>query len=103
MSLNIEARRAEQKALRQRLLALANAHRKATGKAPYEDYDAFEKAQEADTDADNAAGDTGDALPNQTPGMSDDDETDAYQTESAHLLLDMIQALVERQNDKQAA
>ena len=103
VSLNIEARRAEQKALRQRLLALANAHRKATGKAPYEDYDAFEKAQEADTDADNAAGDTGDALPNQTPGMSDDDETDAYQTESAHLLLDMIQALVERQNDKQAA
>ncbi|WP_123659052.1 carboxy terminal-processing peptidase [Salinisphaera japonica] len=99
VSLNIKTRRAEQKALRQRLLALANTHRKATGKEPYEDYDAFEKAQEAD----DAAADTGDALPNQTPGMSDDDDTDAYQTESAHLLLDMIEALVERQNDKQAA
>ena len=101
VSLNIDTRRAEQKALRDQLLALANTHRKAKGKEPFKDYKAFEDAQDAEEAADNGVSDTGDALPTQTPGTRGDKETDAYQTESAHILLDMIQALVDRQNDEQ--
>lgn len=105
VSLDIDKRRAEQKKLKQKTLTLANTHRKATGKSPYDDYQAFEDAQDkAETDqaADSTADET---LPaRHTDSASDeDDESDAYQTEAAHILLDMIDAFVAQQDQRDAA
>lgn len=85
VSLNLDERRAEQHALKQQSLELANTHRKATGKEPFEDYDAFEKS----ADDDNAEGQQIGANPGSKP-----DEIDAYQTESARVLLDLVEAFI---------
>ncbi|KEZ76101.1 peptidase S41A, C-terminal protease [Salinisphaera hydrothermalis C41B8] len=94
VSLDINTRRKEQQQLEDKMLALANAHRKATGKTPYKDYKAFEDAQDADaTSGDNGnKGETKDTLPTQPTGSTNSDKIDAYETESANILLDLIQA-----------
>ncbi|RJS94180.1 carboxy terminal-processing peptidase [Salinisphaera sp. Q1T1-3] len=100
VSLNIDTRRAEQNKLQQQMLSLANTHRKATGKPPYENYKAFEDAQDAEQSGNDDEGDDSETLPDQTPGMSNTDKIDAYQTESAHILLDMIHAIVAKQDQQ---
>ena len=90
VSLNLEERRAEQEALKQQSLELANKHREATGKSPFEDYAAFEKSEEGDSPQEEELG--------AHPG-ADPDEIDAYQTESARVLLDLVEAFI---RDKQA-
>ena len=90
VSLNLEERRAEQEALKQQSLELANKHREATGKTPFEDYAAFEKSEEGDSPQEEELG--------AHPG-ADPDEIDAYQTESARVLLDLVEAFI---RDKQA-
>ncbi|MDA3919845.1 MAG: carboxy terminal-processing peptidase [Salinisphaera sp.] len=105
VSLDIDKRRAEQNTLQQQMLALANAHRKATGKAPYDNYKAFEDAQDK-ADTNKAGDDTADeTLPAQdtTSSTSKRDKPDAYQTEAAQILLDMIDAFVAEQNQQNAA
>lgn len=82
LSLNLDQRRSEQAERRETMLALTNKHRRATGKEPFEDYAAFEESEESDSPRDQAA-----------DQMADHDETDAYQTESAHILLDMLELL----------
>ncbi len=90
VSLNLEERRAEQEALKHQSLELANKHREATGKSPFEDYAAFEKSEEGDSPQEEELG--------AHPG-ADPDEIDAYQTESARVLLDLVEAFI---RDKQA-
>ncbi|MBO9468734.1 carboxy terminal-processing peptidase [Endozoicomonas sp. G2_2] len=90
VSLNLEERRAEQEALKQQSLELANKHREATGKTPFEDYAAFEESEEGDSPQEEELG--------ARPG-ADPDEIDAYQTESARVLLDLVEAFI---RDKQA-
>lgn len=85
VSLNLEERRAEQKALKQQSLKLTNTHREATGKEPFADYDAFEKSEDDDNPEEQQIG----AQPGSKP-----DEIDAYQTESARILLDLVEAFI---------
>ena len=93
MSLNLEERRAEQKALKQQSLQLANTHRKATGEEPFEDYAAFEKSEEGE-----------DPQEQELTGQSrDKDEIDAYQTESARILLDLVEAFIREKQQADAA
>ncbi len=105
VSLDINQRRQEQQQLEQQMLALANAHRKATGKPPYKDYKTFENAQDAaDTAGDNdSSGGADDTLPTQTAGSEGNDKTDAYETESANILLDMIHIYAQQHGHKKAA
>ncbi|MES1939422.1 periplasmic tail-specific protease [Salinisphaera sp. T5B8] len=90
VSLNLDERRAEQKALKQQSLKLANTHRKATGEPPFEDYEAFEKSEEDEDPQEEEL----------STHALDDDEIDAYQTESARILLDLVEAFI---REKQAA
>ncbi|MES1930003.1 periplasmic tail-specific protease [Salinisphaera dokdonensis CL-ES53] len=85
VSLNLEERRAEQAALKQQSLELANTHREATGKEPFEDYKAFEESEEGESPQEQELG--------AHPG-ADPDEIDAYQTESARVLLDLVEAFI---------
>lgn len=85
VSLNLEQRRAEQKALKQQSLELANAHRRATGKEPFEDYAAFEKSEESESPQETELGASSGAR---------DQEVDAYQKESARVLLDLVDAFI---------
>ncbi|MES1951668.1 periplasmic tail-specific protease [Salinisphaera sp. S4-8] len=90
VSLNLDERRAEQKALKQQSLKLANTHRKATGEPPFEDYEAFEKSEEDEDPQEEEL----------STHALDDDEIDAYQTESARILLDLVEVFI---REKQAA
>ncbi|WP_423821738.1 carboxy terminal-processing peptidase [Salinisphaera sp. SPP-AMP-43] len=110
VSLNIDTRRSEQHQLEQKMLALANSHREAVGKSTYDSYKAFEDAQDAEASgegegdgSDAAASEAGDTLPAQNPGSPGNDKIDAYQTESANILLDMIHLFSEQQDQQQAA
>lgn len=91
ISLNLAKRRAEQKALKQQSLSLANTHRKAIGKKPFEDYDAFEKSEEDKTTGSEAM-----------IRSENSEEIDAYQTESAEILLDLVQLMIEQQESNAA-
>jgi len=91
VSLNLAQRRAEQKALKQQSLMLANTHRKATGKPPFEDYEAFEESEEDDTNG-----------PESMIRTEHEQEIDAYQTESAQIVLDLIELSAARQQDDAA-
>jgi carboxyl-terminal processing protease len=103
VSLDIEQRRSKREQIKQKLLELANADRQADGKKPYPDYKALKKAQSdeetAESETDNALEDT---LPTHS-ASSHGDKTDAYQTESATILMDLIQALQQQQDQKKAA
>ncbi len=88
VSLNLDKRRAEQAALKQQSLELANAHRRAKGEEPFADYQAFEDSEE---EADPAEEDLG------TQRGTEDKEADAYQHESAEILLDLVQAFLSDQ------
>lgn len=103
VSLDIDTRRAKQHQLEQKVLDLANADRRANGKKPYPDYKALEKANNDK----NAAKDTDDSIEQTQPPRSattGDKETDAYQTESAKILLDLIQGFQKQiQAQQQAA
>jgi carboxyl-terminal processing protease len=86
VSLNLEQRRTEQQTLKQQSLKLANAHREATGEEPFEDYAAFEASEEGDSPQEQELG----AHPS-----AEDGEIDAYQTESARILLDLVEAFIQ--------
>lgn len=88
VSLNLDKRRAEQAALKQQSLELANAHRRAQGEEPFADYQAFEDSEE---EADPAEEDLG------ASSGAKDDEPDAYQHETAEILLDLVQAFLSDQ------
>ncbi|GAB3675944.1 carboxy terminal-processing peptidase [Salinisphaera aquimarina] len=89
VSLNLATRRAEQDELKQKSLTLANAHRKATGEEPFENYKAFEESEEDDSPAEEELSAHQSGKP---------DEIDAYQTESAQILLDLVQAFLADEN-----
>lgn len=92
VSLNLDKRRKRQQQLEDKMLSLANAHRKAAGKSTYKDYKAFKDAQNTDSstgDSDSDSGAAADTLPSRRPGSTDSDKIDAYQTESANILQDM--------------
>lgn len=78
LSLNLEKRRQARDQRRQEVLELANTHRKKIGKEPFSDYQAFKDSEEAKSPREKVG----------TPQPSDE-EVDAYQTESAEILLDM--------------
>ncbi len=104
VSLDINKRRQQQQQLEHKMLALANAHRKATGKEPYKNYKAFENAQDADASGDGSNnGKAEDTLPTPNPGSAGSNEIDAYETESANILLDMIHIHAQQQAHKKAA
>lgn len=86
VSLNLEQRRTEQETLKQQSLKLANAHREATGEEPFEDYAAFEASEEGESPQEQELG----AHPS-----AEDGEIDAYQTESARILLDLVEAFIQ--------
>lgn len=88
ISLNLAQRRAEQDAIKRKTLALANAHREAIGKSPFENYQAFEDSEESDDPEIEE-------LKSQATGRAG--EIDAYQTEAARILLDMIDAFENKQ------
>lgn len=104
VSLDLDARRQQQQQLNDKMLSLANAHRKATGKPPYKSYEAFKDAQDTDSSADDGTDADADAdtLPSQTPGSAGNDKIDAYQTESANILLDMIHVYIQQHGQKQS-
>lgn len=83
LSLQIAERRATQKSLQQKRLALANAHRKAIGKKPFEDYQAFVDADDRDVF------DVG-------PASDEPEKPDAYQMETARIVLDLVELLAQR-------
>lgn len=94
--LDIDTRRSEQSKLKQKILDLANANRRAHGEEPYADYKAFKKDQsdkEAAAQSEKDSGAVDETLPTLQPNQAGHDKTDAYQTESAHILLDLIQLL----------
>ena len=79
VSLVLEERREQQQMLQQKRLELVNRYRSATGEEPFADYAAFE----ADEDKKTPEGDL-------TPlATRDDEKTDGYQQEAAHILLDI--------------
>ncbi|MDN5848682.1 MAG: carboxy terminal-processing peptidase [Nitrococcus sp.] len=78
LSLQIGQRRAARQAFQQKQLALANAHRKAIGKKPFDSYQEFQDSEDAQML------DTG--LPSDGA-----EEPDAYQGEAARILLDLVE------------
>ncbi|MGN8159739.1 carboxy terminal-processing peptidase [Salinisphaera sp. RV14] len=106
VSLDIHKRRQEQQQLEHKLLALANTHRKATGKPPYKNYKALEDAQDDGASSENGkdnANKPDDTLPTPTPGDTGSKGFDAYETESANILLDMIHIRAQPQTARKAA
>jgi len=91
VSLNLEERRAEQETLKQQSLKLANVHRKATGEQPFENYAAFEESEEGEDPQEQELS---------AHTLETGDEVDAYQTESARILLDLVEAFI---REKQSA
>lgn len=89
VSLDVDKRRQEQDELEDRLLKLANDNRRAHHKKPYKDYEAFKDAQEKKA----SKRDEGASSTSMTEPGVDADDTDAYQKESGHILLDMIEEL----------
>ena len=94
VSLNLAERRAEQEAIKQRSLELANAQREAKGKPPFENYEAFEESEEGESPQEQE-------LRAQNAGS--EDEIDAYQIESAQILLDMVENFAAEAEDQDAA
>lgn len=78
ISLNIDERRQAREQRQQQALALANAHREVIGKPPFPDYQAFKDHESADSAEDLGA----------NPDAQDE-EPDAYQVETAKILLDL--------------
>ncbi len=97
ISLNLGKRRAEQKARKQKILALANSHRKAIGKPPFKNYKAFEDNTHQGVSA--APGENSDAIPRNSSAA----KTDAYQKETANIVLDLARAVAAKETSAQAA
>lgn len=103
VSLDIDKRRQQQQQLEQQILALANAHRKATGKSPYKNYKVFEDAQNTESSGNGSNTSPDNTLPTPHPGSTGHSKTDAYETESANILLDLIHTYAQQQAYKNAA
>lgn len=92
VSLNLAKRRQRKTELQQAQLALANEHRQALGKKPYDDYDTL-KAENDNSSNINKVN---------TDRASDDNEVNAFETEAGRIVLDLKRLLIDK-SDKPAA
>jgi carboxyl-terminal processing protease len=91
VSLVLAKRQTQQEQLREKRLALVNQFREATGKPPFETFQAFQDSEKEDDPQDSVRPDT---------SVEEDDDPDAYQKEAAHILLDMVEIFGKQMDDQ---